>query len=117
MLFQANRPRIMLASVLLVFLFGITINKAADEQDAQVGDLKTLMLNSYLANTNYSCSGPSMEPTLHSNNILITERISPRFQRIGRVFHVFATTFPQRCNVVDQDAISPLKRKIRTIQS
>lgn len=25
-----------------------------------------------------------MEPTLHSNNILITERISPRFQRIIR---------------------------------
>ncbi|XP_037043480.1 mitochondrial inner membrane protease subunit 1 [Bradysia coprophila] len=30
------------------------------------------------------CSGPSMEPTLRSNNILITERISPRLQRISR---------------------------------
>ncbi|KOB64975.1 putative IMP1 inner mitochondrial membrane peptidase-like protein [Operophtera brumata] len=30
------------------------------------------------------CSGPSMEPTLESNNILLTEHISPRLQRLRR---------------------------------
>lgn len=30
------------------------------------------------------CSGPSMEPTLESNNILFTEHITPRFQRLRR---------------------------------
>lgn len=30
------------------------------------------------------CSGPSMEPTLESNNILITEHISPRLNRLRR---------------------------------
>ncbi|XP_013185919.1 mitochondrial inner membrane protease subunit 1 [Amyelois transitella] len=30
------------------------------------------------------CSGPSMEPTLESNNILFTEHISPRLQRLKR---------------------------------
>ncbi|XP_023942871.1 mitochondrial inner membrane protease subunit 1 [Bicyclus anynana] len=28
------------------------------------------------------CSGPSMEPTLETNNILLTEHITPRFQRL-----------------------------------
>ncbi|XP_055918943.1 mitochondrial inner membrane protease subunit 1 [Eupeodes corollae] len=30
------------------------------------------------------CNGPSMEPTLYSNDILLTERISPRFSNISR---------------------------------
>ncbi|XP_026765044.1 mitochondrial inner membrane protease subunit 1 [Galleria mellonella] len=30
------------------------------------------------------CSGPSMEPTLESNNILLTEHISPKLQRLRR---------------------------------
>lgn len=30
------------------------------------------------------CSGPSMEPTLFTNNILVTERISPRINKIQR---------------------------------
>ncbi|XP_032511958.1 mitochondrial inner membrane protease subunit 1 [Danaus plexippus] len=30
------------------------------------------------------CSGPSMEPTLESNNILFTEHITPRLQRLKR---------------------------------
>ncbi|XP_049888247.1 mitochondrial inner membrane protease subunit 1 isoform X1 [Pectinophora gossypiella] len=30
------------------------------------------------------CSGPSMEPTLESNNILLTEHISPRLQTLRR---------------------------------
>ncbi|KAL4709356.1 hypothetical protein ACJJTC_007088 [Scirpophaga incertulas] len=30
------------------------------------------------------CSGPSMEPTLETNNILLTEHISPRFHRLRR---------------------------------
>lgn len=30
------------------------------------------------------CSGPSMEPTIFSNNILVTEHISPRFKNIER---------------------------------
>ncbi|KAI8117825.1 hypothetical protein FF38_08260 [Lucilia cuprina] len=30
------------------------------------------------------CSGPSMEPTLFSNNILLTERISTRFHKPNR---------------------------------
>ncbi|KAL9871927.1 mitochondrial inner membrane protease subunit 1 [Glossina fuscipes] len=30
------------------------------------------------------CSGPSMEPTLYSNNILLTERISTRFHKPKR---------------------------------
>ncbi|XP_075972198.1 mitochondrial inner membrane protease subunit 1 [Anticarsia gemmatalis] len=30
------------------------------------------------------CSGPSMEPTLESNNILFTEHVTPRFQRLRR---------------------------------
>ncbi|KAG6455013.1 mitochondrial inner membrane protease subunit 1 [Manduca sexta] len=30
------------------------------------------------------CSGPSMEPTLESNNILFTEHLSPRLQRLRR---------------------------------
>ncbi|XP_041973332.1 mitochondrial inner membrane protease subunit 1 [Aricia agestis] len=30
------------------------------------------------------CSGPSMEPTLETNNILITEHITPRLQRLHR---------------------------------
>lgn len=30
------------------------------------------------------CSGPSMEPTLESNNILFTEHISPRLHRLRR---------------------------------
>lgn len=32
----------------------------------------------------FQCSGPSMEPTLYSNNILVTEHISPRLDRIQR---------------------------------
>ncbi|KAL0839786.1 hypothetical protein ABMA28_016421 [Loxostege sticticalis] len=30
------------------------------------------------------CSGPSMEPTLESNNILFTEHVTPRMQRLRR---------------------------------
>ncbi|XP_047989767.1 mitochondrial inner membrane protease subunit 1 [Leguminivora glycinivorella] len=30
------------------------------------------------------CSGPSMEPTLETNNILLTEHITPRLQRLRR---------------------------------
>ncbi|XP_050672547.1 mitochondrial inner membrane protease subunit 1 [Leptidea sinapis] len=30
------------------------------------------------------CSGPSMEPTLQTNNILFTEHITPRLQRLQR---------------------------------
>lgn len=30
------------------------------------------------------CSGPSMEPTLYTNNILLTERISKRFNGLNR---------------------------------
>ncbi|XP_072941696.1 mitochondrial inner membrane protease subunit 1 [Epargyreus clarus] len=30
------------------------------------------------------CSGPSMEPTLETNNILFTEHITPRLQRLRR---------------------------------
>ncbi|KAJ8727159.1 hypothetical protein PYW08_015556 [Mythimna loreyi] len=30
------------------------------------------------------CSGPSMEPTLQTNNVLFTEHISPRVQRLRR---------------------------------
>ncbi|KAI5630756.1 peptidase s24-like domain-containing protein [Phthorimaea operculella] len=30
------------------------------------------------------CSGPSMEPTLETNNILFTEHITPRLQRLKR---------------------------------
>ncbi|XP_068627586.1 mitochondrial inner membrane protease subunit 1 [Battus philenor] len=30
------------------------------------------------------CSGPSMEPTLESNNILLTEHISPRMRKLRR---------------------------------
>ncbi|CAH3991916.1 unnamed protein product [Pieris brassicae] len=30
------------------------------------------------------CSGPSMEPTLETNNILFTEHITPRMQRLRR---------------------------------
>lgn len=32
----------------------------------------------------FQCSGPSMEPTLESNNILLTEHISPRLQKLRR---------------------------------
>ncbi|KAJ4429300.1 hypothetical protein ANN_26304 [Periplaneta americana] len=30
------------------------------------------------------CTGPSMEPTIYSNDVLLTEHISPRFQRIKK---------------------------------
>ncbi|KDR13846.1 mitochondrial inner membrane protease subunit 1 [Zootermopsis nevadensis] len=30
------------------------------------------------------CTGPSMEPTIYSNDILLTEHITPRFQRIKK---------------------------------
>ncbi|XP_058813029.1 mitochondrial inner membrane protease subunit 1 [Topomyia yanbarensis] len=30
------------------------------------------------------CVGPSMEPTLHTNNVLITDRISPRLKNLQR---------------------------------
>ncbi|KAM7347803.1 mitochondrial inner membrane protease subunit 1 isoform 2-T2 [Cochliomyia hominivorax] len=33
---------------------------------------------------NGKCSGPSMEPTLFSNNILLTERITTRFHKPNR---------------------------------
>lgn len=32
----------------------------------------------------FQCAGPSMEPTLQSNNILLTEHISPRLNKIQR---------------------------------
>ena len=32
----------------------------------------------------FQCSGPSMEPTLYSNNILLTERITARFHKPNR---------------------------------
>lgn len=33
---------------------------------------------------NLQCSGASMEPTLYSNNILVTDRISPRIGKVQR---------------------------------
>ncbi|KAI4463494.1 protease family s26 mitochondrial inner membrane protease-related [Holotrichia oblita] len=30
------------------------------------------------------CSGPSMEPTLYSNNVLLAEHISPQFDKLSR---------------------------------
>lgn len=32
----------------------------------------------------FQCSGPSMEPTLYTNNVLLTERISRRLNRLDR---------------------------------
>lgn len=32
----------------------------------------------------FQCSGPSMEPTLETNNILFTEHITPRLQRLRK---------------------------------
>lgn len=32
----------------------------------------------------FQCSGPSMEPTLVTNNILVTEHLSPRFRRLQK---------------------------------
>ncbi|RZC33990.1 mitochondrial inner membrane protease subunit 1 [Asbolus verrucosus] len=36
------------------------------------------------------CAGPSMEPTIYSDDILLTEHISPRFSRIDRGHIVIA---------------------------
>lgn len=30
------------------------------------------------------CTGPSMEPTIYSNDVLLTEHVSPRLQRINK---------------------------------
>lgn len=38
----------------------------------------------YISNYHLQTTGPSMEPTLHTNSILVTERISKRFQIFDR---------------------------------
>lgn len=44
------------------------------------------------------CSGPSMEPTLESKNILLTEHISPRFQMLkkGDIVIAISPTNPEQ---------------------
>ena len=34
--------------------------------------------------TFYQCRGPSMEPTIYSKDVILTEHITPRFNRISR---------------------------------
>lgn len=46
----------------------------------------------------FQCSGPSMEPTLESNNILLTEHITPRFQKLqkGDIVIAISPTNPRQ---------------------
>lgn len=38
----------------------------------------------YLKEFFFQCTGPSMEPTIYTNNIIFTEHLTPRFRKVQR---------------------------------
>lgn len=51
-----------------------------------------------MAGTCFQCSGPSMEPTIYSDNVLLTERFTPRWRSVqkGDIVIVRCPTKPKQ---------------------